>query len=63
VIRLIPDIDRDIVWIDVEDSSSIRVHTGRIHGPLAGSGNVITMMKRKGRWTVVGDPRMSVWNA
>lgn len=63
VIQRIPKIDRQIAWIEVESPNSIQVYTGRIYGPLAGGGNVVTMKKQKGRWTVIGDPQMSAWNA
>lgn len=63
VIQRIPKIDRQIAWIEVESPNSIQVYTGRIYGPLLGFGNVVTMKKQKGRWTVIGDPQMSAWNA
>jgi len=63
LIRRIPQIEHEIVWIEVQNSDSIEVYTGHIYGPLAGGGNVVTLKKRKNKWSVVGDPRMSHWNA
>jgi hypothetical protein len=63
VVRRVPQIEHQIVWIDAQNVNRIRVYTGRIFGPLAGGGNVVTLQKPMNKWTVIGNPSVSVWRA
>ena len=57
----LPNLDHRIVRIEAKTSRSVFVHTGEQRGPLDGGGNIVTLEKRNGTWTVIGDWRESIW--
>ena len=61
VVQRIPKLDHRIVRIEAKTPRSVQVDTGELRGPLDGGGHVVTLEKKNGKWTVIGDWRESVW--
>ena len=61
IVQRIPNLDHRIVRIEANTSRSALVHTGEQRRPLNGGGHVVTLEKKNGRWTVIGDWRESIW--
>ena len=57
----IPDIDRKVAFMEVQDRNTIAVHTGAVYGPLAGGGDFLVFRRVAGAWH--WDGVHGYWNA